>query len=86
MLQLGVCLPQAGAYMSQDTPEHPPDGTDPPGTPLMTKIRPKKNTKLKNPLKNHQWINKYLSFVTGKRRLGQIDEFTLEEGGGGGRT
>ena len=42
MLQLGVCLPQAGAYMSRDTPEHPPDGTDPPGTPLMTKIRPKK--------------------------------------------
>ena len=34
-----------------------------------------KITKPKNPLKYHQWINKYLLSVTGKRRLGQIDEF-----------
>ena len=33
MLQLGVCIPQAGAYMSRDITEHPPDGTDPPEHP-----------------------------------------------------
>ena len=60
MLQLGVCKtgnrlgtppepPQAGAYISQDTPEHPPTGRTPLGTPLITKIRPKK---LQNQKKN----------------------------------
>ena len=34
-----------------------------------------KNYKTKKPLKYHQWINEYLLSVTGKRRLGQIDEF-----------
>ena len=40
-------------------------------TPLTTKIRPKKITEPKKPLKCHQWINQHLSSVTGKRRLGQ---------------
>ena len=34
-----------------------------------------KSYETKKPLKYHQWINKYLLSVTGKRRLGQIDEF-----------
>ena len=48
MLQLGVCKtgnrlgtppepPQAGAYISQDTPEHTPDGTDSPRNTLNNK-------------------------------------------------
>ena len=48
MLQLSVCKtrnrpgtppepPQAGAYMSQDTPGHPPHGTDSPRNTLNDK-------------------------------------------------
>ena len=58
-----------------NTLEHSPDGPEPPGLPLITKIR-QKSYKTKT-LKYIQWINKYVLPVTGKRRLGQIDEFTL---------
>ena len=56
----------------RNTPEEPPSWPDlaSPRTPLITK--PEKKT-----LKYCKWIKKYVLSVTGKRRLGQIEEFTL---------
>ena len=69
----------------RNTPEHlltgclpspyPPNPPPLPRAPFITKIW-QKITKPKK-LVNHQWINKCISSVTGKRRLGQIDKITL---------
>ena len=53
----------------RNTPEEPPSWLNLPRNTLNNKTR-------KN-LKYRKWINKYVLSVTGKRRLGQIDEFTL---------
>ena len=57
----------------QDTPEHPPDGSNPPE---RFNYKKKITKAKKKNLKNYQGINKYLSSVTGKRILGQINEST----------
>lgn len=69
-------------------PEHPRTPLDglpplslspkPPSSPEHPSVQKiwQKITKPKK-LVNHQWINKCISSVTGKRRLGQIDKITL---------
>ena len=57
-----------GCLPSPYPPNHPPP-------PFITKTW-QKITKPKK-LVNHQWINKCISSVTGKQRLGQIDKITL---------
>jgi len=61
--------PGTGPEHSRNSPEHLQTNRSSPGTLLITKIRLKKiqNQKL---LKFHQRINKYLSSVTRKPRLG----------------
>ena len=51
-----------------NTLEHPPDGLEPPGLPLITKMR-QKGYNIKT-LKYLQWINKYVLSVTEKTEIG----------------
>ena len=60
LLRRGVCKTRKAPGTSSGHPS--PHGTDPPGIPLITKIR-QKNYKTKKPLKHQQWINKHLSYV-----------------------
>ena len=51
-----------------NTLEHPPDGLEPSGLPLITKMR-QKGYNIKT-LKYLQWINKYVLSVTEKTKIG----------------
>ena len=75
-----------GPEHPQDTPEYsgtPPDGLDPPGTPLITKVRRKKLQKPKKKNNNNnnnskiinESINMFIRYLE-NGRLGQFDEFT----------
>ena len=55
---------------------YPPNPPPPPPPSTLHYKNLQKITKPKK-LVNHQWINKCISSVTGKRRLGQIDKITL---------